>query len=246
MRGECTSPSAARTCPILSAARARAFGGTPQSRLFVERAGDANPDFTLTADNAGDRRHLQPLDGLPLAIELAAARTNPLRPLVLLDKLDNRRLPLLTGGPATPRPPHPAQRHRLELRPARQRGADPLARLGVFAGGCTLPALEAVCNAHGDFPVHVLELASLLCLTRTCCSRTAVRKPPRRAPGVRPHNVEMYANSPTGTAGSRRDSLLCAACTASTICRSSKLPYPSCRGPNRSPGSSGSTGSTTT
>ena len=133
--------------------------------LFVERAGDANPDFTLTADNAGLVAAIcSRLDGIPLAIELVAARTNLFAPSVLLDKLDNR-LSLLTGGPRD----LPA-RHRT-LRNSIAWSYDLLGkeeqtlftRLGVFAGGCTLPALEAVCNAHGDFPVHVLELvASLL------------------------------------------------------------------------------------
>src|SRR5215217_3899567 len=116
-------------------------------RLFANRAKLVRPIFAVTAENieaisAVCRR----LDGLPLAIELAAARTRLLTPAQLLARLESR-LPFLTGGPRD----LPARQQTLRaaidwsydlLEPAEQRL---LARLGVFRGGATLDAVEAVC-----------------------------------------------------------------------------------------------------
>jgi predicted ATPase/DNA-binding NarL/FixJ family response regulator len=125
-------------------------------RLFVERAAAADATFALTATNAAEVATLcSRLEGLPLAIELAAARSRSLSPQTMLRRLD-QRLGLLTGGPRD-QPP------RLRtLRDAITWSHDLLSyteqalfrRLAVFVGGCTMEAAEAVC---GDPELDVVE-----------------------------------------------------------------------------------------
>src|SRR5262249_57101105 len=81
----------------------------PSVALFVERAHDVAPRFALTADNAAEVAAIcVALDGLPLALELAAARVRLLSPAALAARLDHR-LQILTGGPKDlpTRPPTP-------------------------------------------------------------------------------------------------------------------------------------------
>jgi predicted ATPase/DNA-binding CsgD family transcriptional regulator len=120
--------------------------------LFVERARTVRSDFALTPENAADVAGICiRLDGLPLAIELAAARSKLLAPQPLLGRLE-RRLALLTGG-ARDRPArHQALRTAIDwsydlLSEAEQRL---FRRLAVFVGGCTLDASAAVeCRGSG-------------------------------------------------------------------------------------------------
>ena len=123
-----------------------AIADSPAVALFVERAQAVNPGFSLTPENAAAVAQIcTRLDGLPLAIELAAARVRVLSPTALLARLD-RRLPILVGGA----PDLPARQRTLQdaiawsvalLSPEEQRF---FARLAVFAGGFDLEAAETV------------------------------------------------------------------------------------------------------
>src|SRR5215207_1068604 len=134
----------------------------PSIALFVARAQAVHPGFTLTEDNAQAVAAIcHRLDGLPLAIELAAARVRLLPPALLLRRLE-RVLPLLTGGTRD------APERQRTLRQAIAWSHDLLAPsdqklfrcLAVFVGGCTLDAVETVASVDGD--LAVLEgLASL-------------------------------------------------------------------------------------
>jgi predicted ATPase/class 3 adenylate cyclase len=133
-------------------------------RLFIDRASAAKRGFEITSENAPAVAEIcARLDGLPLAIELAAARIKLLPPKVLLTRLANR-LKLLTGGPKD----LPARQR--TLRGAIEWSHDLLeegektlfARLSVFSGGRTLEAIEAICNAEGDLPVDALDGVSSL------------------------------------------------------------------------------------
>ncbi len=137
----------------------------PAIELFVSRAQKANPDFMLTGDNAKTVVEIcRRIDGLPLALELAAARIRILPPGTLLTRL-SQALNVLTTGPKDLPIRHQTLRatigwsHSL-LKEAEQRL---FRRLAVFAGGFTLEAIEKVCYEEEEAAYDALdELESMV------------------------------------------------------------------------------------
>jgi predicted ATPase/class 3 adenylate cyclase len=137
-------------------------------RLFVERAQAAKADFSFTNDNALAVAEIcHRLDGLPLAIELAAARIKLLTPQAMLTRLSDRlsdRLKLLTGGARDLPERQRTLRSTIDWSYGLLEEGEKVlfARLSVFAGGRTLAAMEAICDAEGDLPGGVLDGVSVL------------------------------------------------------------------------------------
>ncbi len=165
LRGEHEFPVAPLALPDLKRLESReAFESSPAVALFVGRAQALKPDFQLTNANAQSIAEIcARLDGLPLAIELAAARIKLLPPPALLNRLEHR-LQVLTS--ATRDVPVRQQ----TLRSALAWSYDLLSqeeqrlfrRLSVFVDGCTLEAAEAVINAAQDALPMLDGLAALI------------------------------------------------------------------------------------
>ena len=116
-------------------------------QLFIERAQAVDPDFTVTAENAGSiARICARVDGLPLALELAAARVRVLSPTLLLERLSRARLPVLTRGAINLPDRQQTLRNTITwsyelLSPEEQMW---FCRLGIFHGSWSLAAVEAL------------------------------------------------------------------------------------------------------
>jgi predicted ATPase/class 3 adenylate cyclase len=127
--------------------------------LFAERARAFDPGFAIDDGNAGVIVEIcRRLDGLPLAIELAASRLRVLSPAAMLERLD-RALPLLSGGPRDRPDRQRTLRDAIDwsyrlLPPA---VASLFQRLCVFAGGFTIAAAESICDLEGALEVGVLD-----------------------------------------------------------------------------------------
>ena len=157
-------PSAA----AMSTLSAQDAAGYAAIELFTQRARAARPSFLLTRENAPVVAEIcRQLDGIPLALELAAARLNVLSVHALAAKLE-ARFALLTGGVRTSRPRQQTMRALIDwsfdlLAPAEQRLFE---RLSIFAGGCDLAAVAAVhadADEVGDADeINVLELLGSL------------------------------------------------------------------------------------
>jgi predicted ATPase/DNA-binding CsgD family transcriptional regulator len=140
------------------------LGECPAVALFVDRARAVRPDFRLTTNNARAVAELcTHLDGMPLAIELAAAHSDVLAPRDMLVRL-TQRLPLLDAGPRD----LPARQQTIwtaitwsyDLLDAGERAL--FRRLSVFAGGWTREAAEAICAGEGIEAAETLRLLSRL------------------------------------------------------------------------------------
>jgi predicted ATPase len=146
-------PDAAQTASVEELARNAAV------TLFVERATAVNSEFTVTEDSA---RHVAEicarLDCLPLAIELAAARTKVLSPAAMLLRLDNP-LDLLSSGYRDLPLRQQTLRRTIDWSHSFLSASEQMLfrRLAVLVGGCTLESAEAVCNPNRDLEIRVID-----------------------------------------------------------------------------------------
>jgi predicted ATPase/serine/threonine protein kinase len=137
----------------------------PAVALFVDRAQAVKHEFALTRENAPAVAAIcARLDGLPLAIELAAARIKLLSPSAILTRLESR-LNLLTGGARDLPTRQQTLRSTVDWSYGLLNAAEQtlLRRLSVFTGGCTLEGVEAVCDTKGDLGLDILDgMASMV------------------------------------------------------------------------------------
>jgi predicted ATPase/DNA-binding winged helix-turn-helix (wHTH) protein len=133
--------------------------------LFAQRAAAVWPDFAITSENApAVQKICLRLDGLPLAIELAAARTKVLSPSAILERMESP-LQLLTGGALDLPERQQTLRKTIDWSYGLLNEAERklFRRLSALVGGCTLEAAEAVCNTSRDLGVDLFEgLSSLV------------------------------------------------------------------------------------
>jgi predicted ATPase len=137
----------------------------PAVALFVERARAVKHEFALTRENAPAVAAIcARLDGLPLAIELAAARIKMLSPSAMLARLESR-LNLLTGGALDLPTRQQTLRSTVDWSHGLLNASEQtlFRRLSVFAGGATLEGVEAVCDTKGNLGLDVLDgMASMV------------------------------------------------------------------------------------
>ena len=150
--------------PAEAASDLGALAESDAVRLFVDRARAVSPGFSLNAENAAAiAKVCRRLDGIPLAVELAAARVRSLPPAQIADRLDDR-FRLLTGGSRTALPRHRTLRAAMDwsfdlLSPPEQAV---LPRLSVFAGSFSLDAAEWVASDDVVASEDVLDLLDRL------------------------------------------------------------------------------------
>jgi predicted ATPase len=128
-------------------------------RLFLERAKAVRPDFEITPDNAAAVAEIvRRLDGIPLALELAAARVKVLSPEQISARLSDR-FRVLSGGPRTALPRQQTLRAAMDWSYQLLDDLEQhlLRRLSVFMGSCTLDAVDAVCSPHDVAGFDVLD-----------------------------------------------------------------------------------------
>lgn len=187
------------------------LAANPSIKLFAQRAAAVNPEFQLTAESAHQIAEIcSKLDGLPLAIELAAARVKMLPLNGILARLESR-LQLLTAGPRDLPERQQTLRNAIDwsyglLNEAEQKL---LRRLSVFWGGWTLEGAEAVCNTKEDIGVDIFDLMSSLVDKSLVQSLVRTRGPGAEEPRfrmletIREYSIERLRQSGE-EAGTRR------------------------------------------
>lgn len=144
--------------------RLRSLDASSSTALFATRAQAVNRHFVLSEENLDLVTEIcQRLDGIPLAIELAAARTNLLTLEQIAKKLDSR-LPLLSSGQRTAMPRQQTMRGTIDwsydlLQEPERRVFE---QFSIFAGGCTLEAAVAICAGGEAVPDQVVDCISAL------------------------------------------------------------------------------------
>ena len=151
--------------PASSHAALAVYQQSEAVRLYVARATTASPAFSLSIENGAWVAEIcRRLDGMPLAIELAAARARVLSVREIAQRLDDDRFGLLTAGSRTAAPRQQTMAATLDwsykLLTEAERAV--LRRLAVFVGGCTLAAAEAVCSDEAAGTGEVLDVVSHL------------------------------------------------------------------------------------
>ncbi|MGH9627786.1 MAG: ATP-binding protein, partial [Bryobacteraceae bacterium] len=150
--------------PVPGPNHGEALSENPAVALFVQRAVACNPAFTLTTKNACAIAGIcRRLDGLPLALELAAARVKILTPDAILERLD-KSLDLLTGGHRDMPERQQSLRKTIDWSHALLTRAEQMLfrRLAVFAGGFTLESAEAAGNPREDLESDLLDVMASL------------------------------------------------------------------------------------
>jgi len=184
--------------PLLDRDSTESLLAYPAVALFVERATTAKGSFELTPENAGAVAAVcRRLDGLPLALELAAARLRLLSPEALLDRLD-RALDVLTSGPRDTPERQQTLRATIDwshslLEESEQRL---FRRMAVFAGGGAFADLEAVCADPGETILDDLESLVDKALVQTSGQGDRLRML---------QTIEEYARERLETAGETRE-----------------------------------------
>ena len=154
LAGERTFQVPPLSIPVQEAAQ-DIMTGCPSVDLFIERAQSANPSFQLTASNAVSVNQIvRRIDGIPLAIELAASRVKLLQPAEIASRLEES-FKLLKGGPVDSLPHHQTLESCIDwsydMLDSEQQAL--FRRLSVFRGGFTLPACSAVSESDDEFEV---------------------------------------------------------------------------------------------
>jgi non-specific serine/threonine protein kinase len=181
--------------------------GNPAVALFVGRAGRVRPDFELTDENAGAVAEIcRELDGVPLAIELAAARLRVFSVVQLADRI-HEQLTVLSGGS------HAVPERQRTMRAAIAWSHDQLdeterllfRRLAVFSGGWTLEAAEGVCAGGDTTPEQVLERLDRLvdCSLVTADAEAAEARFRFLFPVLEFARAELLASGEAGDFGAR-------------------------------------------